>query len=126
MAEMWDEEFRNLVFKVSSDLKGDSNKQMTKVNKPTQNLDKKFNNLYKKFKIQRFENPENLEMKSWASQINNAMEWYNDIMEWCNGMIQWCDGMIQWCNRMMQWNDTMIHWNDAMDAMMQEEVSQVN
>lgn len=60
---------------------------MNKVDKSVQNLNKKLKTCTRNSTmIQRFENPENLEIKSWASQTNDAMGW-------CNGMMQWDDAM---------------------------------
>jgi hypothetical protein len=49
MVEMVDEEFKSLILKLISDLKEDSNKQMTEVKNSIQDLDEKLDNLDKKF-----------------------------------------------------------------------------
>jgi Ni,Fe-hydrogenase III large subunit len=49
MAEMPEKEFKNLVSNMINGVKEDLNKQMNKVRKLVQDLDKKFTNMNKKF-----------------------------------------------------------------------------
>jgi peptidoglycan hydrolase CwlO-like protein len=78
LANKLEREFRSLLLKMISDLKEDSNKQISEIRKSIQNLDKKVRNMEEKFskemEIMKNNQVEVLEMKTSINQIHTTVD----------------------------------------------------